>query len=124
MSKFTKGTNIDKFSKLVDEVRYMDPVDVLNGYVYGEQASEQLHYTLVIEPEIEIEDGETFITLNLGVLANNGRMSYLDNEYSSVELGYYNDNAIDKATVFKAFTKLMKAASEYGLYVTELVDRA
>ncbi len=122
MSKFTKGTDVNKFSKLVDEVRYMDPADVLNGYVYGEHASEQLHYTLVIEPEIGTDDSETFITLNLGVLANNGRMSFLDDEYSSIELGYYDDT--DKATVFKAYKKLMKAANQYGLYVTELVDQA
>lgn len=122
MSKFTKSTDVNKFSKLVDKVRYMEPADVLNGYVYGEQASEQLHYTLVIEPEIGTDDDETFITLNLGVLANNGRMFFLDDEYSSVELGYYDDT--DKATVFKAYKKLMKAAKEYGLYVTELVDNA
>ena len=122
MSKFTKGTDINKFDKLVDEVRYMKPADVINGYVYGEQASEQLHYTLVITPEIETDDGETYITLNLGVLANNGKMLYLDDEYSSIELGYYDDT--DKATIFKAYKKLMKTAKEYGLYVTELVDRA
>jgi len=71
-------------------------------------------------PEIGTGEGETFITLNLGVLANNGKMLYLDSEYSSTEIGYY--NGTDKATIYKAFNKIMKAAKSYGLYVTELAD--
>jgi len=120
MSKFIKSESTKNFSKLVNEVRDLDPVDVINDYVYDEQASNNLNYTLVIEPEIGTEDGETFITLNLVVLANNGKMLCLNNEYSSVELGYY--NGTDKATIFKAYDKLMKASKSYGLYVTELAD--
>jgi len=120
MSKFIKSESTKNFSKLVNEVRDLNPVDVINDYVYDEQASNNLHYTLVIEPEIGTEDGETFITLNLVVLANNGKMLCLNNEYSSVELGYY--NGTDKATIFKAYDKLMKASKSYGLYVTELAD--
>lgn len=120
MSKFTKSESTSNFDKFVNEVKHLDPADIINSYVYDEQASNQLHYTLVIEPEIGTEDGETFITLNLGVLANNGRMLYLNNEYSGTEIGSYNDT--DKATVFKAYEKIMKAAKSYGLYVTELAD--
>jgi len=120
MSKFIKSESTSNFGKLVGLVRGVDPVDIINNYVYGEQASNNLHYTLVIEPEIGTEDGETFITLNLVVLANNGKMLCLNNEYSSVELGYY--NGTDKATIFKAYDKLMKASKSYGLYVTELAD--
>lgn len=120
MSKFTKSESTSGFDKLVNEVKYIDPAEIINGYVYGEQARNTLHYTLVIVPEIGTEDGETFITLNLGVLSNNGKMLYLNNEYSSTEIGYY--NGTDKATVLKAFNKLMKAAKSYGLYVTELAD--
>lgn len=120
MSKFTKSESTSNFGKLVGLVRGVDPVDIINNYVYGEQASNDLHYTLVIQPELETDDqeNETYITLNLVVIANNGSMVCLDSEYSSVELGYY--NGTDKATVFKAYDKLMKAAKSYGLYVTEL----
>lgn len=121
MTKFTKSESTKNFDKLVSEVKYLDPVEVINNYVYGEQANNDLHYTLVIDPEIGTDDDETFITLNLGVLANNGRMFFLDG-YSSVEIGYY--NGTDKATIFKAYSKLMKAAKSYGLYVTELTDNA
>lgn len=120
MSKFTKSESTKNFSKLVTEVKHIDPGEVINSYVYGEQASNNLHYILVIVPEIGTGEGETFITLNLGVLANNGKMLYLDSEYSSTEIGYY--NGTDKATIFKAYNKLMKAAKSYGLYVTELAD--
>jgi len=120
MSKFTKSESTKNFSKLVTEVKHIDPAEVINNYVYGEQARNNLHYTLVIVPEIGTGEGETFITLNLGVLANNGKILYLDNEYSSTELGYY--NGTDKATIYKAFNKIMKAAKSYGLYVTELAD--
>ena len=120
MSKFTKSESTSNFNKLVNEVKRLDPADVINNYVYGEQAHNDLHYTLVIEPEIGTEDGETFITLNIVILVNNGRMLCLDSEYSSTELGYY--NGTDKATVIKAYNKLMKAAKSYGLYVTELAD--
>lgn len=120
MSKFTKSESTSNFGKLVNEVKYIDPAEVVNNYVYGEQANSDLHYTLVIVPEIGTGEGETFITLNLGVLANNGKMLCLDSEYSSTELGYY--DGTDKATVFKAYNKLMKAAKSYGLYVTELAD--
>jgi len=120
MSKFTKSESTSNFNKLVNEVKHLNPVDVITGYTYGKQANDQLHYTLVIQPELETDDqeNETYITLNLVVIANNGSMVCLDSEYSSVELGYY--NGTDKATVFKAYDKLMKAAKSYGLYVTEL----
>lgn len=120
MSKFTKSESTSNFDKLVSEVKHLDPVEVINNYVYGEQANNDLHYTLVIEPEIGMEDGETFITLNLVILANNGKMICLSSDDSSIELGYY--NGTDKTTVFKAYDKLMKAAKSYGLYVTELAD--
>lgn len=118
MSKFFKSESTSNFSKLVNEVKGLDPVDVINNYVYGEQARNDLHYTLVVQPEIGTEDNETYIMLNLGVLANNGSMLYLDGEDTCVEIGYY--DGTDKAAVFKAFNKIMKAAHGYGLYVTEL----
>lgn len=117
MSKFTKSENTKKFDKLVDEVRDIDPVDIVDGYVYGEQARTDRHYTLVIIPELGTEGGETYITLGVAVLVNDGRLLCLDGE-SSVELGYY--DGVDKNTVFKAYNKVMKAAKAYGLYVTEL----
>jgi len=120
MSKFTKSESTSNFDKFVNEVKHLDPAEVINNYVYDEQANNDLHYTLVIDPEIGMEDGETFITLNLAVLANNGEMLFLNNEWGSAEIGYY--NSTDKATVFKAYNKLMKAAKSYGLYVTELAD--
>jgi len=120
MSKFVKSESTKNFGKLVGLVRGLDPVDVINNYVYGEQARNDLHYTLVIQPEIETEDNETYIMLNLGVLANNGSMLYLDSEDTCVEIGYYDDT--DKATIFKAYDKIMKAAKSYGLYVTEPSD--
>jgi len=91
---------------------------VINNYVYGKQARNDLHYTLAIQPELGNEDNETYMMLNLGVLANNGSMLYLDSEDACVEIGYY--DGTDKATVFKAFNKIMKAAHGCGLYVTEL----
>lgn len=118
MTKFTKSESTKNFDKLVNEVKHLDPVDIINSYVYGEQANNDLHYTLVIEPEIGMLDGETFITLNLVILASDCSMICLSSDDSSIELGYYDGN--DKATVFKAVNKLMKAAKSYGLYVTEL----
>lgn len=117
MSKFTKSENTKNFDKLVDEVRDIDPVDIVDGYVYGEQARTDRHYTLVITPELGTEDDETYITLNVAVLVNDGRLLCLDGE-SSVELGYY--DGVDKNTVFKAYNKVIKAAKAYGLYITEL----
>jgi len=120
MSKFTKSESTKNFGKLVSEIKGLDPVDIINEYTYGEQVNNELHYTLVIEPEIgtDNQEKETFITLNLGVLANNGSMLYLDGEDTCVELGYY--NGTDKATVFKAVNKIIKAAKSYDLYVTEI----
>ena len=118
MSKFVKSESTKNFGKLVNEVRDLDPVDVINNYVYGKQARNDLHYTLAIQPELGNEDNETYMMLNLGVLANNGSMLYLDSEDACVEIGYYNDT--DRATMFKAYDKVMKAAFSYGLYVTEL----
>lgn len=120
MSKFIKSENTSEFGKLVSLVKGLDPVDVINNYVYGEQSSNQLHYKLVIEPEIETNDGETHIILNLGVLAGYGKILYIDSKYSSMELGCYDDT--DKETVFKAYEKLMRTATSYGTYVTEIVD--
>lgn len=120
MSKFTKSESTSNFSKLVREVKHLDPVDIINNYVYGERANSDLHYTLVIVPEIGMEDRETFVTLDLVILANDGRVICLSSDDSMVEIGYYNDT--DKATVFKAYDKIMKAAKSYGLYVTELAD--
>lgn len=117
MSKFTKSENTKNFDKLVDEVRDINPVDIVDGYVYGEQVRTDRHYTLVITPELGTEDGETYITLNVAVLVNDGRLLCLDGE-SSVELGYY--DGVDQSTIFKAYNKVMKAAKAYGLYVTEL----
>lgn len=52
MSKFTKSESTKNFSKLVTEVKHIDPAEVIDNYVYGEQARNDLHYTLVVVPEI------------------------------------------------------------------------
>ena len=120
MSKFTKSESLSNFNQLVDEVSGLDPVDIINGYTYNKQVNDLLHYTLVIQPELGTDDpeNETYIYLNLVMLASDCSIVCLDSEYSSVEIGYY--NGTDKATVFKAYNKLMKVAKSYDLYTTEL----
>jgi len=119
MSKFTKSESTINFNKLVNKVKNLDPADIITYYTYDNQVNNLLHYTLVIQPELGTEDGETYIYLNLVLLANNGSTICLDSEYSSVEIGYY--NGIDKATILKAYDKLMKVTKKYDLYITELV---
>lgn len=117
MSKFTKSESTKNFDKLVDEVRDIDLVVIVDGYVYSEQARTNCHYTLVITPELGTKGGETYITLNVAVLANDRRLLCLDGE-SGVEFGYY--DGVDQKTIFKAYNKVIKAAKACGLYVTEL----
>ena len=120
MSKFTKSENLGNFNKLVNEVKDLDPVDIINDYTYNKQVNDLLHYTLVIQPELGTDDreNETYIYLNLILLASDCSIIFLDSGFSSVEIGYY--NGTDKATVFKAYDKLMKVAKSYDLYTTEL----
>ena len=104
MSEFTKTEGTQAIWDILSEATYEydDP------------------YTLAIEPEIYSEDGETFIYLNLVVISRNSHAIYSQVGSVSVELGRYNSD--DEKTELKARNKAMKAAKEFDLYVTEVVE--
>jgi len=100
MSKFTKTEGTQEIWDRLDE--YADDYDYI--------------LTLAIQPEVYDEDGETFIYLNLVVLTSTGA-AYFPEDGVTVELGRYDDD--DDETAVKARKKAIKAAKEFGIYVTD-----